>query len=342
MIKSVLTILLSGNLISKEFFQFFLKAGVSLKKNLICAMLATFLISSHSALAKERLKLCPIGEAVGICLESDGLLVVSTDTLEDENGNKINAAENSDIRAGDRIISADGIIVSKTTQLSDYLQTRKGDISLTLKRNSRIFSTSITPVKTADGTKLGLWLKDSTAGIGTITYANPKNGSFGALGHEISDNDTNKIFPTCGGNIFKCTLSPPTIGKKGTPGALNGIFGNNALGTVEKNSPCGIYGKLTFDANLANREMKEIGFADEIRSGNALILSDIDGLGAKPYKIEIKKINPSSSNGKNISFKVTDPVLIEKTGGIVQGMSGSPIIQDDKIIGAVTHVCVNL
>lgn len=312
-----------------------MKAGdVFLKK--ILSFLLAFCFSSAVFAEKD---LIPGGNLIGISIMTDGLLVADTAELTGFDGRKTNPAKKAGIKSGDRIMSVDGNRITSNEQFINYVKNQSSDMVLTLKRNFETLNTVISPVRCDDGYKLGILIKDSCAGLGTLTFIDPENGKFGALGHSISDNDTNTLIICREGKIMSCNASAPIKGKKGSPGALNGNIGSEEYGTFTKNSENGIFGTASyFDKN--KKTLKSADFS-EIFPGKATILSDVDGLGVKEYSIKIKKVAYGRLNGKNIEFSVTDKELISKTGGIVCGMSGSPIIQNDKIIGAVTHVLVN-
>ncbi len=309
-----------------------------MKKTFAFVLVFAFCSNAYSVFAK---KVIPIGETVGISIMTDGLLVIGTETISDENGNKQSPAKKAGIKSGDTIISADGNKINSTEDLLEYIDTHENDIVLTLKRNGDVINTVVSPIKSKDGVKLGLWVRDSTAGLGTLTFVDPENKSFGALGHGISDIDTDTLILCRKGEILGCVQDNAIAGKKGTPGELNGHFSNEILGNFQKNSSSGIFGKITNDKIILQKNAVDTASPSEITEGDAKILSNVDGKGVLEYSIEIKKINQGNIEGKNIVFKVTDQNLISKTGGIVQGMSGSPILQNGKIVGAVTHVFVN-
>jgi len=282
--------------------------------------------------------LIPSGEAVGVALETDGLLVTKISGVTDLSGKIINCAHEAGIKKGDRIISVDGNVIKNAETFSEYIKNRPTQVVLKIIRNSKKINLLITPVKTNSGYQLGIWVRDSTAGIGTITYYHPENGCFAGLGHGISDVDTNTILSVKKGTILKCMLLPPQKGAHGSPGALNGIFSNEKIGEITSNESSGIYGILNKDSvNSAIETLRN----SEIKTGDAIILSDVDGCGVRNYTIRINKVFKNNENEKNMIIEVTDPELLKKTGGIVQGMSGAPIIQNNKIAGAVTHVFVN-
>ena len=315
-----------------------MKAGVILKKFFCFIFTLSFFCASYAFAEKT---LIPCGDVLGISIMSEGLLVTDTAELINNEGKKTAPAEKAGIKCGDRIISADGNRISSSEQLTQYVKNRNNDIILTIKRNEETINTVITPVLCDTSYKLGIWVKDSCAGIGTLTFVDPQNNNFGALGHGISDIDTNTLIVCRDGKIMSCNVHSPTKGKKGTPGELNGSLGSEVFGDFSLNTENGLFGTVTNIDHFKSRIPLETASFSEIRPGHATILSDVDGTGVKEYDIEIKKAAYGNLNGKNIEFSVTDKKLIEKTGGIVCGMSGSPLVQNGKLIGAVTHVFVN-
>lgn len=274
------------------------------------------------------------GECVGVKVYTDGLLITDTVTLTETNGKKVDIASGYGIKKGDIIKKVNGKTAVGAKTVYDALTS--GDVSLTLLRNGKEFDVTVTPAKTKDGAKLGLWLRDSTAGLGTITCS--FGDRFVGLGHGICDVDTGNIMPVRYGIIQNCSRFGIIKGEKGSPGAITGDIDGEKLGNVEDNTRLGISGTLSHPS-----EGKDMETADktEIKTGSATILCDVDGEGVKEYSIEIKHVALSQSQGKDMVIKITDKDLLKKTGGIVQGMSGSPIIQNGKLVGAVTHVFVN-
>ena len=274
------------------------------------------------------------GECVGVKVYTDGLLITDTVTLTETNGKKVDIASGYGIKKGDIIKKVNGKTAVGAKTVSDALTS--GDVSLTLLRNGKEFDVTVTPAKTKDGAKLGLWLRDSTAGLGTITCS--FGDRFVGLGHGICDVDTGNIMPVRYGIIQNCSRFGIIKGAKGSPGAITGDIDGETLGNVEDNTRLGISGTLSHPS-----EGKDMETADktEIKTGSATILCDVDGEGVKEYSIEIKHVALSQSQGKDMVIKIPDKDLLKKTGGIVQGMSGSPILQDGKLVGAVTHVFVN-
>lgn len=285
----------------------------------------------------------PSGEAVGVKMFTDGLLVVYVSEVVDKNGNKTYPAKDAGLRETDRILSVDDIEIESNEQLCDYINQVKTKVRLRVARGDDIFIADVTPVLSNDGYyRIGLWVRDSTAGIGTMTYYNPQNNSFAALGHAICDSDTGAILKVSDGDLVGCNILSVRKGKNGVPGELSGQFQSKNLGKITKNNDFGIFGKINNSSLLDKNQLMEVATRYQVKQGKAQILCDVDKEGVKSYDIEIVSVSKSPTiDNKGIVLKVTDEELLEKTGGIVQGMSGSPIIQNNKIVGAVTHVFVN-
>lgn len=284
------------------------------------------------------------GEIVGIYLKTSGILVVGTSEITDAAGQIHTPAENF-LQSGDYILAVDGTPVTKKEDLSSLVRQSDGkDLLLTVRRNGQEFPIRIHPCADSSGTYyLGAWVRDDSQGIGTLTYYET-GGSFGALGHGISDADTASLLSVDGGSLYASTIRGITKGADGVPGSLSGLicYGDSYyLGEVAKNCSGGIFGTLTQPAisSLAGTAIP-VGYAQEVHTGAATILSSISGQ-VKEYTIDIERIHLFDDENKSIVLRVTDPELLETTGGIVQGMSGSPILQDGKLIGAVTHVFVS-
>lgn len=299
-------------------------------------MVMSFLgINSYAAKS-----LIPIGQTTGILLHSDG--VVITD-FSDDNGES--PARKYGLQIGDFIKTVNGVVITDRKSLSDVLKScSKSDISLTIIRNNQQMNfvvNSIYDSKT-DSYILGIKAKDSIAGIGTITYIDPTTGEYGALGHSITDPESSDFNIYSKGILVPSTITSVEKGKKGDPGELLGSFEmNNSQGSVRKNTDCGIFGKI-FDINeLCKMQAMETAEVSEVEIGKAYILSNISGKEVRKYDIKITKVSNDSTDNRQLMIEVTDKKLLEQTGGIVQGMSGSPIIQNGKIVGAVTHVLIN-
>ena len=280
----------------------------------------------------------PCGEAIGVIVQTKGVLVTGTAKVIDENGNSTNPAKKAGIIKGDRIVSVNNLQINTAEELARLISQSEGKIELTVMRNNRQKVLPITPVNTTTGLKLGMFVKDSTAGIGTITFIDPVTQIYSGLGHGICDPDTNTILPITGGSILKCELKAPTKGKPGLPGELNGEFIDKIEGTIQSNTQAGISGVLN---KAPQATAVEVCPPEQVTTGDAYIFSQIDENGVGRFSIKILSIDPDDKNGKNMTVEITDEYLISKTGGIVQGMSGSPIIQNGRIIGAITHVFVN-
>ena len=285
------------------------------------------------------------GQAVGVAMYTNGLFVTDTVAVENAEGKFITPAANAGIRKGDYIVSANGIKLDDVSTMDAVLKACNGEkITLGVQRDGTNFEVMITPVKSIEDQKyrLGLWMRDSAAGLGTVTYVDTRDNHYMALGHAICDGDSGKVLAVGNGRIVDCTISSVQKGTKGNAGELKGSFGVGAqvLGTIEENTQFGLKG--TVDETFQKGELVKLGSKELVHEGAAEIYSTVDGTGVKKYQIEIVHVNDQTHpQEKSLVIKVTDPVLLEKTGGIVQGMSGSPIVQDGKLIGAVTHVMLS-
>ena len=292
-------------------------------------------------------ELIPSGRCIGITLRSDGLLVVGISDFEDINGKKVSPCKNINIRVGDIIKKANGKKLTSTDDLIDIVENSNGKkVELEGMRGEKVVSVSVRPcVDKLEGTyKIGLWLRDSTAGIGTMTYVDPSDNSFASLGHGITDSDTGKLIPSGKGTVNDATVFSVKKGKRGEPGELQGVFllNDGEKGEILCNTPVGIFGKINDPSEFSDSNPLPIGIKSEVREGEAHIICDVDDKKAETFSIEIEKINSEySHSSKGMIIRITDKKLLQKTGGIVQGMSGSPILQNGRIVGAVTHVFVN-
>ncbi|HEX2985877.1 MAG TPA: SpoIVB peptidase [Caproiciproducens sp.] len=286
--------------------------------------------------------LIPCGTPFGIKMFTNGVVVVGVADIQTAEGN-VNPADASNLKVGDVITAVNGNTVNTNAQIADLVQKGGGKkMKLVVRRDNLIFSTELQPVKSeVDGTfKAGLWVRDSTAGIGTLTFYNPNTRCFGGLGHGVCDTDTNELMPLLNGEIVPVTINGITKGQKGTPGELRGYFStDNAMGNLQANLASGVYGTLN---HVPTGKALEVGMKQDVKNGPAKILTTIDDKGSQYYDIEIEKIDYRENlDSKNMVIHITDPKLLAATGGIVQGMSGSPILQNGKLVGAVTHVFVN-
>ncbi|WP_069649743.1 SpoIVB peptidase [Caloranaerobacter ferrireducens] len=296
----------------------------------------------------DKVYLMPGGHSIGVKLDTKGVIVVAFSDIIGQDGKKHNPAKEAGIKKGDVILEINGVKVKDSDHVIELLNNTKNEtINVKIERKGKIFTTEVKLVKNKDEKqfKLGAWIRDKTAGIGTLTFFDPKTKIFGALGHGITDLDTGFLLPVENGQIMTARVSSVQQGKKGLPGELRGIFfeSEDKIGEIEKNTKFGIYGVLQKDIsnNLYNKPLP-IGLQSEVREGKAYILTTIEDEKINKFEVEIikaqRQLVPSQ---KSMIIKVTDKKLLKKTGGIVQGMSGSPIIQDGKIIGAVTHVFIN-
>lgn len=285
------------------------------------------------------------GTPIGIYLETDGVLVIDTGTITGKDGRECCPAENI-VRSGDYIQAVNGESVSTKEELIACIGKNNGDdLILEVERKGEQVQLSVTPVLDQEGKyRAGIWVRNDTQGIGTLTYLE-EDGSFGALGHGISDVDTGELLDVKGGTLYDADVVSVVKGKQGSPGELSGVIHYSEgykIGEIEKNEKNGIFGKVSsLPALVRDTKMYEVAHKQEVQTGKASILCSVDGA-CKEYEIEIKEIRVNGKDvNKGMVIEVTDPELLEKTGGIVQGMSGSPIIQNGRIAGAVTHVFVN-
>ena len=291
---------------------------------------------------REREVLIPCGTPFGIKMLTDGVVVTDFGTVNG-GANSVSPAETAGIRKGDIITAVNDKPICDSVSLSDAVQGSDGECTIDIIRGDKLLSVCAAPVKSeTDGRyKLGLWTRDSCAGIGTMTFYDPDNNVFGGLGHSVSDMSTGITLPLLEGEITAVTITDILKGTSGVPGELCGAFiSDTEIGIVEINSDYGVFGHA--EAAPVLNESMEIAFNDEIKLGKATIYTTVSGMMPDEYEIEIEKIDyGSTSPSRNMTIRITDRALLNATGGIVQGMSGSPIIQNGRIIGAVTHVLVN-
>ena len=274
--------------------------------------------------------LVPGGCTVGIKLYSKGIVITGFEAQS--------AAREAGMKKGDIILAVDGKPVHTAQDLRACLGENK--LVLTILRKEKQTVVTVEPDKTAEGYRLGAYIRDSMAGIGTVTYYDPETGAFGALGHGVNDADADMLLPLEAGVAVSSGVAEVKKGSGGAPGELKGTFDvHNILGSVDKNTEMGIFGKM-------KKPMEGTPFPvaseEEVHVGPAEIFSNVHGREVRSYSVEIQKIYPKGNDGgKNMLIRITDETLLRQTGGIVQGMSGSPIIQNGKLVGAVTHVLVN-
>ncbi len=309
-------------------------------------ILGLFNVKTLTVNVLSKSTLIPCGFPVGIYLKTDGVLVVNPTSFTDENGQNISPCSGL-VKAGDYITSINRTpIDSKSAFMSTVASCDGSPLVLGIRRNGNENYVEVTPQKDISGSyKIGIWVKDDSQGIGTLTYI-ASDGTFGALGHAISDSDTGDILQVKSGILYNAKIISISKGQRGKPGEFIGSINyneSNRIGVITKNKSDGIYGIIDdIDGISENYGLKpvEIGFKEDIKKGDAVIQTYISGHPGT-YDIKITDINLDEAGNKNITFTVTDPELLSITNGIVQGMSGSPIIQDNRIIGAVTHVFVD-
>ena len=292
-------------------------------------------------------KVIPVGSIAGVKLYTNGVLVVGMSEIEGKDNKKYKPYENTGISEGDTIIKIDDMQINSTDDLVNSVNKSNGqNIKINYIHNEESKECSITPIETSKKEyKIGLWVRDSAAGVGTVTFYEPETKTFGALGHGITDIDTNELINIASGEFITTKILNISKGESGNPGKIQGTIDNQTkIGTISKNTKFGIYGKVDNLSTLQldkNNEM-EVALSEEVEPGKAYILCSLDNTTPQKYEIEIEKVfRDNNYDNKSMQIKVTDLRLIEKTGGIIQGMSGSPIIQNNKFVGAVTHVLVN-
>lgn len=278
----------------------------------------------------------PLGEAFGIKLFTDGVIVASLSDIYTTGGICCPAAE-AGLRAGDYLIEADGMTIGSNSDLAAYIGQSQGQsVTFRVRRGEKEFETTVTPVFGEGAFRTGMWVRDSAAGVGTLTFYDPNTGMFAGLGHGICDADAGSVMTLKTGEPAAITLCGIVKGQRGEPGQLRGYFSSDeSMGRLLANNETGVYG--TLDSPKEGTPMDVLS-RDEVKPGPVEILASIDGSGPRLYSAEIKKVNPADQPTKNLVISVTDKRLLESTGGIVQGMSGAPILQGGKLCGAVTHV----
>ena len=298
-----------------------------------------------NAIPARELIVC--GKTVGIRLYIKGILVVGISGVLTPDGNEVLPVEGSGLEPGDFIIEINNKEINDISSFSKVVNDSK-DKAVVLKfiHDDRILETKVTPVQCVEDGKyrLGIWVRDSTAGIGTLTYIEEETGKFGALGHGITDIDTGTMMPVKNGELLKSSVYGIRKGMQGTPGELQGDFlkSPEVIGDIYWNTAFGVFGKINKNSIILEGKKYPVGTRSMVKEGPATIISNIQGEEVEEFSVEIQKIARKNLLGpKSMIIKITDPRLLNETGGIIQGMSGSPIIQDGRIIGAVTHVLIN-
>lgn len=287
------------------------------------------------------------GFPIGIKLKTSGVMIINVSSVVLDDGNKVSPAEKAGLLAGDIIVKAGGKSIESIKDLMSVIENSNGKtIPLTYIRQNVRHDTSVKPFKSAEDTqyRIGIWVRDSSAGIGTLTFIDPESKVYGALGHGISDIDTGSLLQVGSGQLMRSNIKSIKKGVKGTPGELEGDFlnKNQVIGDIELNCDFGVYGRLSDDYHYPVGRPISIGSHSLVHVGKASILACIRDDAVEEFDIEIEKIAKwDLGSTKNMVIRITDKRLLEATGGIVQGMSGSPILQDGRLIGAVTHVFIN-
>ena len=280
------------------------------------------------------------GTPFGVKLYTDGVLVVGLSDVTTAAG-AVNPAAAAGIRVGDTITAVNGQTVTTSRQVSRLIKECGGSLSLRLRRDGVEFDATLTAVCPAgeSGYRAGMWVRDSAAGVGTLTFYDPATGAFGGLGHAVCDVDTGEVIPISSGEVVPARIFGIIKGESGTPGELKGCFDPGVLGRLEQNGETGLYGTLT--AYPVGEVCLPVASRQQVHTGAAQILCTVEGTRPRYYAVEIEQVRQNSrSAARHMVVRVTDPDLLALTGGIVQGMSGSPIIQDGHLVGAVTHVLV--
>ena len=327
----------TGKKISKEI-------GVS---KMDVSLFDKFFVKSIDVDVLPRTTVIPVGNLAGVKLYTNGVLVVGMSEIQGDDKKMYKPYEKTGIEEGDTIVAINNSTIHSTEDLIECVNMSLGkELEIDYVRANQTLQCNITPVKTGNNEyKLGLWVRDSAAGVGTVTFYEPSTKSFAALGHGIVDIDTEQLIDIASGEFVTTKILNIQKGEKGEPGRIQGTIDNQQnIGIISKNTRFGIYGTVNniSSLNLDSSKEMEVALRDEISLGKAEILSTLENGKTEKYEIEIEEIYKDNNyDNKSMKIKVTDQELIEKTGGIIQGMSGSPIIQNGKFIGAVTHVLVN-
>ena len=304
-----------------------------MKRTISAIVLAVAFIFGIPQIALAAQLLIPGGQLVGLELSNDTVTVAAFDDVSGA------AAREAGLQIGDQILSIDGRTVKTAEDVRAALKTCEGEAELIVLRGSKRITLRVTPTATQEGKRLGVYLRQGIAGVGTVTFYDPESDTFGTLGHGVNDGK-GTLMPMTTGRACDASVASVRKGKPGDPGQLKGSADPEAvLGAITKNTPQGVFG--TCEGGIQGEPLPIAAFED-VKTGPAIIRSTVSGDTVREYSVEILKIYPKDrTDCRNFLIKVTDPELLKETGGIVQGMSGSPILQDGRIVGAVTHVLVN-
>ena len=294
----------------------------------------------------DDVEVVPLGGLIGMKLYTNGVLVVGMSEIYGQNNQVYRPYENTGIKEGDTITKINDEYIVSTEDMTECINASQGkEIKITYIHNNKTLETNITPIETdKNNYKVGLWVRDTAAGVGTATFYDKNTGKVAMLGHGILDVDTEELIDISDGKVTNTSVVSIIKGENGKTGRIQGIVeGQKEIGTISKNTYYGVYGKLYNMNEIKGNTSKSVKIAlrNEIQAGEATLMCALDNGQVKEYTVEIQKIYlNNNSNNKSMLLKVTDEELLEKTGGIIQGMSGSPIIQNGKLIGALTHVLV--
>ena len=285
-----------------------------------------------------QMDLIPMGKAIGIDIRTNGILVLGLGEITDANGNMVTPARGQ-LFSGDRIVSVNGEEVLWKTDVMEKIAKSNGNpVQMGVIREGAKTNVTVYPVLGQDGAyKIGLWIRDRAQGIGTLTYVDPETRQFGAIGHGMTDVDLQELLPLGEGTICQALINHVEKGNSGEPGEIVASLSSQILGVIEKNTDCGLFGQY---AGIPSTSSIPAAFRDQVTDGPVKILCTLEGVEPKWYDAKIQRVSSIASQNIGFTVEITDPVLLEKTGGIIQGMSGSPIMQNGCLIGAVTHVLV--
>lgn len=325
--------------ITQRFLRRYLLRGVMF---VLAAALVTGGVTASAAQDESGQRvLVPLGSTAGIRMFADGVLVVGMCPV-DSGGTQVSPAESAGIAVGDRILEINSVKVESAEQLRQLVGSCE-TVEVTLERDGKQMTVTAEPAPSADSgeRKLGAWVRDSIAGIGTLTYYDPETGAVGALGHGVTDSDTKSLMPISSGSLVHSSVDAVRKGTPGSPGELQGSFASE-YGTIIANTERGVFGYVDTGDLTTSQQALPVASTDEIVEGDAVILSSVQGEEVREYAVKILRVYADGAHApRDMLIEVTDPDLLEATGGIVQGMSGSPVIQNGKLIGAVTHVLIN-
>lgn len=298
----------------------------------ILYVLALLLTFSTQAYAAQPEQLVPVGKTIGIELQTQQVTIVGfSDTVQ--------AAQKAGLKKGDIVEKINDVEIHRASEISERLGKPGAPVKITVRRDERQQEFLVEPEQVEGGRRLGIYVRDSLAGIGTVTYYDPETGEFGALGHGVNDTETAQLVQMEQGRVVPSRVVRVEKSKQGQPGALRGALDPVPIGTVTANTASGLFG--TLDTFVPENEPIPVAQASEIETGEATILSNVSGTQTESYTVRIEQIMGDDAQGRNLLLHVTDQKLIDQTGGICQGMSGSPILQNGKLVGAVTHVLVS-